>query len=46
MNAIIGLSELLLRTELNAKQQDQLTKIFLSANNLLQIINPESWLLT
>ena len=39
MNAIIGLSELLLRTELNAKQQDQLTKIFLSANNLLQIIN-------
>jgi len=39
MNAIIGLSELSLRTELSPKQQDFLTKIYLSANNLLQIIN-------
>ena len=39
MNAIIGLSELTLRTDLNPKQQDYLTKIYLSANNMLQIIN-------
>ncbi|MEK9587527.1 MAG: response regulator [Gammaproteobacteria bacterium] len=39
MNAIIGLSELSLRTQLSPKQQDFLTKIYLSANNLLQIIN-------
>ena len=39
MNAIIGLSELALRNDLDPKQQDFLTKIYLSANNLLQIIN-------
>jgi two-component system sensor histidine kinase/response regulator len=39
MNAIIGLSELTLRSDLNPKQQDYLTKIYLSANNMLQIIN-------
>ena len=39
MNAIIGLSDLLLRTELRPKQQDQVTQIHLSANYLLRIIN-------
>jgi len=39
MNAIIGFSELSLRTELSPKQHDFLSKIHLSANNLLQIIN-------
>ena len=39
MNAIIGLSQIALRTELSAQQQDYLSKIHVSANNLLQIIN-------
>ncbi|MCP5136651.1 MAG: transporter substrate-binding domain-containing protein [Gammaproteobacteria bacterium] len=39
MNAIIGLSHLALGTELNRKQQDYLTKIYGSAQNLLGIIN-------
>jgi len=39
MNAIIGLSHLALQTELDAKQNDYLTKIKSSAQNLLEIIN-------
>jgi signal transduction histidine kinase/CheY-like chemotaxis protein len=39
MNAIIGLSHLALGTELDRKQQDYLTKIQGSAQNLLGIIN-------
>lgn len=39
MNAIIGLTHLLLKTELNKKQFDYAKKISLSANNLLGIIN-------
>ena len=39
MNAIIGLSDLVLRTELRQKQKDQLTQIHISANYLLRIIN-------
>ncbi len=39
MNAIIGLSELLSRTELNDKQDDYLRKINASAKSLLGIIN-------
>ena len=39
MNAIIGLTNLLLKTELNEKQVDYAKKISLSANNLLGIIN-------
>jgi len=39
MNAIIGLSHLALGTELTRKQQDYLSKISSSANNLLGIIN-------
>jgi len=39
MNAIIGMSHLALKTELNAKQQDYLNKIQISAHSLLGIIN-------
>lgn len=39
MNAIIGLSHLALETELTEKQYDYLSKIKLSAHNLLGIIN-------
>ena len=39
MNAIIGLCELTLRSELTPRQQDHLTKVYVSANNLLNIIN-------
>ncbi|MGD2007227.1 MAG: response regulator [Cellvibrionales bacterium] len=39
MNAIIGLCNLTLRTQLTPRQQDNLTKVYLSANNLLTIIN-------
>ncbi|MBF0262481.1 MAG: PAS domain S-box protein, partial [Magnetococcales bacterium] len=39
MNAIIGLSHLCLRTPLNAKQSDYLTKIHGSASALLRILN-------
>ena len=39
MNAITGLSHLALKTELTPKQRDYLTKIQLSANNLMGIIN-------
>ena len=39
MNAIIGLSYLLEQTVLNKKQQDFLSKINISAKNLLKIIN-------
>ncbi|GEM_PF-958752 len=39
MNAIIGLSNLLGKTELNNKQQDYVTKTTRAANNLLGIIN-------
>jgi signal transduction histidine kinase/DNA-binding response OmpR family regulator len=39
MNAIIGLTHLALRTNLDKKQIDYLTKINLSAQNLLGIIN-------
>ncbi|OOZ40995.1 hypothetical protein BOW53_05585 [Solemya pervernicosa gill symbiont] len=39
MNAIIGMSYLALNTELNEKQHDYVSKIKLSAHNLLGIIN-------
>jgi signal transduction histidine kinase/CheY-like chemotaxis protein len=39
MNAIIGFSHLALKTKLNAKQADYLSKIQRSANSLLGIIN-------
>ncbi|WP_320007265.1 transporter substrate-binding domain-containing protein [Maridesulfovibrio sp.] len=39
MNAIIGMSHLVLQTELTAKQHDYLSKIRAGANNLLGIIN-------
>jgi len=39
MNAIIGLSHLVLNTELNARAQDYITKIHSSAHALLGIIN-------
>ena len=39
MNAIIGLTHILLQTDLNTKQQDYLTKIQSSAQALLGIIN-------
>jgi PAS domain S-box-containing protein len=39
MNAIIGLTDLALHTELTPKQQDYLSKVHLSANRLLGILN-------
>ena len=39
MNAIIGLSDLALRTELTTKQQDYIDKVYSSANSLLRLIN-------
>ena len=39
MNAIVGLSHLVLKTDLNSKQRDYLTKIQASANSLMRIIN-------
>jgi signal transduction histidine kinase/DNA-binding response OmpR family regulator len=39
MNAIIGLSHLALRTPLNAKQRDYLTKIHTAGTSLLAVIN-------
>ncbi len=39
MNAIIGLSHLALATKLDAKQQDYITKVHNSGQNLLGIIN-------
>jgi len=39
MNAIIGLAFLALRTDLNEKQKDYLTKIHTAGNALLGIIN-------
>ncbi|MBP7738530.1 MAG: response regulator [Spirochaetes bacterium] len=39
MNAIIGLSHLAMQTELSAKQEDYITKIQASSQNLLGIIN-------
>jgi len=39
MNSIIGMSHLALKTHLNAKQHDYLTKIGYSAQHLLQLIN-------
>ncbi|WP_440055938.1 response regulator [Pseudoalteromonas sp. T1lg65] len=39
MNAIIGMSHLVLKTNLNKKQQNYVKKIDVAANNLLGIIN-------
>ncbi len=39
MNAIIGLTELVQRTNLNAKQEDYIKKINISSHSLLGIIN-------
>ncbi|MBT7668296.1 MAG: response regulator [Bdellovibrionales bacterium] len=39
MNAIIGLSELVLRTKLDDLQRNYISKTYLSAKNLLSIIN-------
>ncbi|MGE4292365.1 MAG: response regulator [Desulfovibrio sp.] len=39
MNAVIGMTYLMLRTELSPKQQDYLQKIDMSAKSLLTIIN-------
>lgn len=39
MNSIIGMTNLALKTELNSKQQDYLTKIGYSAQHLLSLIN-------
>ncbi len=39
MNAVIGLSELMKKTDMSDKQQDYTDKIHLSAKNLLGIIN-------
>ncbi len=39
MNAIIGLSHLLLKTNLDEKQSDYISKLHLAANTLLEIIN-------
>ena len=39
MNAIVGLSHLALKTELDAKQQDYLTKIQASGRTLLALLN-------
>lgn len=39
LNAVIGLSDLALKTELNAKQRDYLKKIHTSSNALLRMLN-------
>ncbi len=39
MNAVIGLTNLLMKTDLNKKQMDYASKVSSSANNLLGIIN-------
>ena len=39
MNAIIGMSHLVMKTELNNRQRDYISKIQTSSNHLLQIIN-------
>ncbi len=39
MNGVIGLTELILRTELNPEQQNYLQKLKYSSNNLLHILN-------
>jgi signal transduction histidine kinase/CheY-like chemotaxis protein len=39
MNGVIGLTELLLRTDLTSKQKNYLTKLKYSSNNLLHILN-------
>lgn len=39
MNAVVGFSHLALQTELTHQQQDYLSKIQLSAHNLLRVIN-------
>lgn len=39
MNAIMGMAHLVLKTELNARQRDYISKIQTSSNHLLQIIN-------
>jgi signal transduction histidine kinase/DNA-binding response OmpR family regulator len=39
MNGIIGMSHIVLQTELNSKQRDYVEKIDISAKNLLEIIN-------
>ncbi|GAA0816024.1 hypothetical protein GCM10009111_15190 [Colwellia asteriadis] len=39
MNGVIGLIELITRTPLNAQQQEYLTQLQLSSNNLMHILN-------
>ncbi len=39
LNAVVGLAHLLTQTDLNVQQEDYLSKITLSADNLLSIIN-------
>jgi len=39
MNGVIGLTELVLRTDLNSEQQNYLKKLKYSSNNLLHILN-------
>lgn len=39
LNGIIGLTELVLRTELDARQRDYIEKLKFSSNNLLHILN-------